>query len=153
MRVTGDWSREAAESFLTSEAGRVPIRLACHTGDGDLWMLSLWYRWRDGGFDCATSANARVVSYLENDDRVAFEASVNTPPYRGVRGNGIAELRPDEDKQLLRALLERYLGGTDSKLATRLLDPAREEVHLRIDPAHLYSWDFSDRMPSHGESG
>jgi nitroimidazol reductase NimA-like FMN-containing flavoprotein (pyridoxamine 5'-phosphate oxidase superfamily) len=147
MRVTGDWSRGAVESFLTSEAGRVPIRLACHTGDGKLWMLSLWYRWRDGGFDCATSASARVVSYLREDDRVAFEASVNTPPYRGVRGNGTATVTPDEDKELVRALLERYLGGTDSELATWLLSPQREEVHVRVEPAHLYSWDFSDRMP------
>jgi nitroimidazol reductase NimA-like FMN-containing flavoprotein (pyridoxamine 5'-phosphate oxidase superfamily) len=147
MRVTGDWSREAAESFLTSEAGRVPIRLACHTSKDDLWMLSLWYRWHDGGFDCATSASARVVSYLERDDRVAFEASVNTPPYKGVRGNGTATVGPDEDKRLIRALLERYLGGTDSELAARLLAPEREEVHVRVEPSHLYAWDFSDRMP------
>lgn len=147
MRVTGDWSRKAAESFLTSEAGRVPIRLACHTSDDRLWMLSLWYRWRDGGFDCATSASARLVSYLEYDDRVAFEASVNDPPYKGVRGNGTATVAPDEDKQLIRALLERYLGGTDSTLAERLLSPEREEVHIRVEPAHLYTWDFSDRMP------
>lgn len=147
MRVTGDWSREATESFLTGDDGRVPLRLACHSGDDQLWMLSLWYRWRDGGFDCATSADARVVSYLKRDDRVAFEASVNTPPYRGVRGNGTATVTTDEDKELVRALLERYLGGTDSDLAGWLLRPERKEVRIRVKPAHLYSWDFSDRMP------
>ncbi|MFC7234774.1 pyridoxamine 5'-phosphate oxidase family protein [Halosegnis marinus] len=146
MEVTGDWTRAEAEAFLTSEAGRVPLRVACRTPAGGLWMLSLWYRWRDGGLECATSAHADVVEYLDHDDGVAFEASVNDPPYVGVRGSGRASVSPDGDKQLLRALLDRYLGGTDSGLAERLLRPEREEVRVRIDPAKLYTWDFGDRM-------
>ena len=71
-------------------------------------MLSLWYRWRDGGFDCATSVSADVGEYLAHDDGVGERAAVST----------------DEDKQSLRSLLDRYLGGTDSALAGRLL---REE--------------------------
>jgi hypothetical protein len=76
----------------------------------------------------------------------AFEISVNAPPYFGVRGAGAASVSPDEEKRLLRSLLERYLGGTDSTLAERLLRPEREEVHIRIEPERLYTWDFSDRM-------
>lgn len=146
MRVTGSWELAETRAFLTSEVGRVPIRLACRTPAGRLWMLSLWYRWRDGGLDCATSASADVIEYLKHDDGVAFEVSVNDPPYCGVRGAGTATVAPDEEKQLLRSLLERYLGGTDSSLAQRLLREEREEVHIRIDPARLYTWDFSGRM-------
>ena len=109
-------------------------------------MLSLWYRWRDGGFDCATSASADVVGYLTHDEGVAFEVSVNEPPYYGVRGAGVATVSPDEEKRLLRTLLDRYLGGTDSALAERLLREEREEVHICVDPAQVYAWDFSDRM-------
>jgi len=109
-------------------------------------MLSLWYRYRDGALWCATSASADVVDYLASDDRVAFEISTNRPPYRGVRGNGTATIDPDVDKELLRELLERYLDGTDSPLAERLLSPGREEVRIRIDPARVYTWDFTDRM-------
>lgn len=146
MEVTGDWTVDEAEAFLTSSDGRVPLRLACRRPGGGLWMLSLWYRWRDGGLECATSADADVVSYLEADDGVAFEVSVNEPPYLGVRGAGRASISSDEDKQLLRSLLERYLGGTDSALAERLLRPGRDEVRVRIEPERLYAWDFSDRM-------
>ncbi|PSQ51453.1 pyridoxamine 5'-phosphate oxidase [Halobacteriales archaeon SW_8_65_20] len=146
MQPSGAWSRDELDAFLTSDDGRVPLRLACRTPDGGLWMLSLWYRWRAGGFDCATSADADVVEYLRHDDGVSFEASVNEPPYYGVRGGGRATLRPDEEKQLLRSLLERYLGGTDSPLAERLLSEDREEIHIRIEPSKLYTWDFSDRM-------
>ena len=141
---SGAWSPDRVEAFL--EDATVPLRLGCHTPAGGPWLLSLWYRYRDGGFDLATGADAEVVRYLEADPAVAFEVSTNEVPYRGVRGNGAASVAPDEGKATLRALLERYLGGTDSSLAQRLLDPAREEVRIRIEPDRVYSWDFSARM-------
>jgi hypothetical protein len=55
---------------------------------------------------------------------------------------------PDADKELLRALLARYLGGTDNPTADRLLRPEREEVKIRIEPERLHSWDYSGRMGS-----
>jgi len=144
MEPTGAWDRERTETFLQSET--IPIRLSCHTQADVLWMLSLWYLYRDGALWCATSASADVVDYLTGDDRVAFEISTNDPPYKGVRGNGTASIEADPDKTLLKELLERYLGGTDSPLAERLLSPERDEVRIRIDPTKMYTWDFSERM-------
>ena len=40
----------------------------------------------------------------------------------------------------------RYLGGTDSALARRLLDADREEVRIRLDPTRAHTWDYSERM-------
>jgi hypothetical protein len=193
VRYSGAWGAERVDAFLAEAV--VPVRLACRTPAGPLWMLSLWYRWLpdetpeadgdegrgegdgagtgDGDEDgdgtgagsepgdgaggervdsggpalrCATSRDADVVRYLEADDGVAFEVSTNEPPYRGVRGNGTATVVPDEGKRLLRSLLERYLGGTDSALARRLLDPEREEVEIRVEPARVHSWDYAGRM-------
>jgi nitroimidazol reductase NimA-like FMN-containing flavoprotein (pyridoxamine 5'-phosphate oxidase superfamily) len=141
---TGAWSEDEAEAYLTEST--VPIRLACRTPAGGLWMLSLWYRYEEGAFHCATGADADVVEYLEADPEVAFEISDNRPPYKGARGAGTATIGPDEDKALLETLLHRYLGGTDSELAGRLLDADREEVRIRIEPDRLYTWDFTDRM-------
>jgi len=141
---TGVWSASEAESYLRDRT--IPIRLACRTPAGGLWMLSLWYRYRDGAFHCATGADADVVQYLDADPAVAFEISDNQPPYKGVRGAGTATIDHDDDKEQLRDLLKRYLGGTDNELADGLLDAAREEVRIRIEPTKLYTWDFSDRM-------
>jgi hypothetical protein len=109
-------------------------------------MLSLWYRYRDGVFHCATGADADVVRYLEADTDVTFEISDNEPPYKGVRGSGTATIHQEDGKTLLEELLVRYLGGTDNELAARLLDGDRSEVRLRIEPTKLYAWDFTDRM-------
>jgi nitroimidazol reductase NimA-like FMN-containing flavoprotein (pyridoxamine 5'-phosphate oxidase superfamily) len=141
---TGAWSQATVESFL--DEATVPIRLACHRSGGSLWMVALWYRYRDDGFECATGADADLVSYLRDDPDVAFDVSVNQPPYRGVRGNGTASIRSDTDKAVLRDLLDRYLGGTESDLARWLLDEGRSEVRIRIEPDRIHSWDYSDRM-------
>jgi nitroimidazol reductase NimA-like FMN-containing flavoprotein (pyridoxamine 5'-phosphate oxidase superfamily) len=147
VEVRGPWTRPAAERFLAEAT--VPIRLACREPDAGPWMLSLWYAYdeRDGRFWCCTTADADVVAFLEADPEVAFEVSTNDPPYRGVRGRGTATVEPDPEKAGLRALLERYLGGTDSPLARRLLAPEREEVRILIDPTKLYAWDYTERMP------
>ena len=142
--VRGAWTESEVEAFV--EAATIPIRLATHRPDGSLWLVALWYRYRDGTLECATGANAALVRFLRNDPAVAFEVSTNDVPYRGIRGNGTADLEPDDDKTVLRALLERYLGGTDSELAEWLLDDDRDEVRIRIEPSEIYSWDYSERM-------
>lgn len=142
----GPWDADAVASFLDETV--VPLRLACTTPTDRLWILSLWFRYRDEALWCATPRSADVVDFLERDGHVAFEVSTNDVPYRGVRGNGQVTVESDSEKGLLTDLLERYLGGTDSPLARRLLDPDREEVRLRIDPDRIASWDFSERMPA-----
>lgn len=148
MKIRGSLSRPTIDTYL--EETTVPVRVSCHTPSGGLWMLSLWYLWDDGTIRCATSADADVVRYLEHDPSVAFEISSNEPPYVGVRGSGTASIAPDSEKALLGTLIERYLGGTDSELAQRLLDPDRSEVEITIEPRVVYGWDFSPRMAESG---
>jgi len=88
----GAWTRAEMADFLDSTT--VPIRLGCTTPAGGLWMLSLWYRYRDGAFHCATSASADVVTYLDADDRVSFEISVNEPPTAASAASATRPSRP-----------------------------------------------------------
>ena len=145
-RIDGSWSHSELESFLRDSL--VPIRLACHHTDGGLWMVSLWYQYEGGQLLCATGRNSNIASFLRRNDEVSFEVSTNRPPYMGVRGKGTTTLEADEDKALLKTLMNRYLGGTDSDLAAMLLDDKREELVIRIDPERLFTWDFTERMQS-----
>ncbi|MFB6301643.1 MAG: pyridoxamine 5'-phosphate oxidase family protein [Haloferacaceae archaeon] len=148
-RYGGAWDEAAVAAFL--DETRVPVRIATRTPGDRLWMLSLWFRREGDALLCATSASADVVEYVDADPEVAFEVSTNDPPYRGVRGNGTATVTPDPEKTLLRDLLDRYLGGTDTPLGRRLLDEDREEVRIRIEPDRVHSWDYSDRMAASAE--
>lgn len=143
MEVRGTLTEGEIESFLQSAV--IPVRIGCRTPSGGLWMLSLWYRYADGQLHCATSADAAVVTYIEHDSDVAFEVSTNEQPYAGVRGRGTASVADDPEKTVLRELLERYQGGTDTQLARRLLREERDEVSITIEPSTVYGWDFGER--------
>ncbi|TYT62813.1 pyridoxamine 5'-phosphate oxidase family protein [Natrialba swarupiae] len=144
IEFRGPWTGDDVETFLQDV--RVPIRLATRKPDGSLWIVPLWYRYRDGCFECATGANAHLVEFLRANSDVGFDVSTNEIPYRGVRGSGTATLTADEDSTVLRELIDRYLDGTDSALAERLLDDDREEVRILIEPNRIYSWDYTERM-------
>jgi nitroimidazol reductase NimA-like FMN-containing flavoprotein (pyridoxamine 5'-phosphate oxidase superfamily) len=141
---TGAWGADQVAEFLQDIT--VPVRLATPRPDGTLWMVTLWYRYHDGGFECATGADADIVSYLRQSDQVSFDISTNEVPYRGIRGHGTTEIGPDEDKAVIRDLIERYLGGTESQLAQTLLADGREEVRIKVEPERIFSWDYSERM-------
>jgi len=144
MPVRGPWSQVEAQRFLAETV--VPLRLGCTDGRGWPVVLSVWYLYRDGALWCATAPGAAVVRYLERDGRCAFEVAPEAPPYRGVRGQGMATVARGEGGELLRELLVRYLGATDTALGQWLLARAAGEVAICIEPRRLSSWDYRARM-------
>jgi hypothetical protein len=54
------------------------------------------------------------------------------------------ESQPPED--ILRLLIQRYLGDEESSLARWLLGRRSSEVTIRVVPSHLHSWDYTNRM-------
>ena len=132
------------ETYL--ESVRIPLRLACTTESGWPMAVSLWFKHQNGRLFCATQKSARVVSYLQNDPRCAFEIAADLPPYCGVRGQAIASIDEKIGGETLEQLLVRYLGGTDSALARNLIAKSEDEVAIILKPVKIYTWDFSSRM-------
>ncbi len=143
-RLKGPWSADDIRRFL--DDFHEPLRLACLGGSGHPVLATLWFVPREGRLWCATQRSADVVSHLERDPRCAFEASVAAPPYRGVRGQGIARCHDEGGAEILRTLIDRYLGDARSELAQNLLHRADQEVAISIEPESVVTWDFSERM-------
>jgi hypothetical protein len=148
MRIKGPWSTNEIQSFL--DEVRVPVRLACNGTSGSPVLASLWYLPEDGRLWCATQRGASVASLLARDARCAFEVSVESVPYRGLRGQGHATLYDDRGEEILRTLIQRYLGDSRPQLARTLLARVATETAIAIEPETLVSWDFAERM---GEGG
>jgi nitroimidazol reductase NimA-like FMN-containing flavoprotein (pyridoxamine 5'-phosphate oxidase superfamily) len=144
MRRKGPWSQEHLERFL-SEA-RIPLRLACNGASGAPVLASLWFVPIEGRLWCATQRSAHVVSHLSRDPRCAFEVAVDTPPYRGVRGQGLARLHDARGEPILRTLVQRYLEDSSSEFARWLLSRADRETAIEIEPRALVTWDYGRRM-------
>jgi hypothetical protein len=135
-----------AESQEFLNEVRIPIRLACNTKTGWPVVVSLWFLHQDGLLYCATQKSAKLVDYLQQDDRCAFEIAEDRPPYCGIRGQARAKIDDSLGVEILERLLVRYLGGTDSDLANKLLANSQTEVAIILDPLRVFTWDFSDRM-------
>ena len=128
------------------EQAKIALRLACTTGSGWPVAVSLWFKHQNGRLFCATQKSARVVDYLKNDPRCAFEIAADLPPYCGVRGQAVARIDESIGPKILEQLLLRYLGGVDSALARSLIAKSVNEVAIILKPVKIHTWDFSSRM-------
>lgn len=142
--LKGPWDEARIAAYMRERT--FPLRLACVGEDGFPRVVSVWYGYDGERLCCVSHRSSQLVSLLQRCDRVGFELAPNEPPYHGVRGQGIARLDSDADGVVLRQMLDRYLGGTTSKLASWLLSRAEDEVLITIEPLRLFSWDYRERM-------
>lgn len=143
-RLRGPWNGPAMADFL--DASRIPLRLACTGSRGFPVIASLWFLPEGLRLWCATPASSAVARHLARDPRCAFEVAGDAPPYRGVRGQGRAELHPDRGREVLGLLVDRYLGSRETPLARWLLGRGVPEVAIALEARQLTSWDFTRRM-------
>lgn len=140
---SGPWDTTAIEAFLADAV--IPIRIASAGRTAPL-VQSLWYLYAEGSLWCCTQRDALLARRLTADPRCGFEVSGDSPPYRGVRGHGRAELLASRAADILPALIDRYLGDADAPLAAWLLSRLDSEVAVRIHALTVTSFDYSPRM-------
>lgn len=142
--LSGPWDEVKIGAFLQDQI--IPMRLSCVGEDGFPRVVSVWFGYDGEVFRSVSHQSSQLVKLLRRSEQVGFEIAADTPPYRGVRGQGVASLSPQHAEGVLNAMLQRYLGGTESSLAQWLLSRVEEEVVVTISPLRLFSWDYSDRM-------
>ena len=101
---SGTWSPEAVATFL--QGVTIPIRIATRRADGSIWPVTVWYRYRDGQFECATHADSALVGLVKGEPDVGFDVSTNDVPYSGVRGYGRVTVSSEGAHEVLRDLVE-----------------------------------------------
>lgn len=138
---SGPWSPTQIESFLRDTV--IPVRLATVGKRGPL-VQSVWFLYEDASLWCATQADSVLAKRLRRDPHVGWEVAADTPPYRGVRGTGVADLHRNA-QTILEQLIDRY-GQAGTPLADWLLARTDSEVAIRIADLRLTSWDYADRM-------
>ncbi|MEH6592584.1 MAG: pyridoxamine 5'-phosphate oxidase family protein [Halioglobus sp.] len=144
IEISGSWKKAQIESYLGSIT--LPIRLSCVAADGFPRVVSLWFLYRKDKFYCVTHQSAKLVTLLKHDNRVGFELASDNPPYRGVRGQGIATMSALGEDPALQQLLQRYVGDLESDFSRWLLSRSEDELIISIAPHRLFSWDYRQRM-------
>jgi hypothetical protein len=141
---SGPFSPAEVDTFL--DGAVIPMRLATVSPTGWPTVVSLWFLREGDELWAATRPTSALAAFLAETPRCAFEIAGDEPPYRGVRGRADVVLDAGAGGPVLERLLTRYLGGTEGPLARNLLARAADEVHLRLRPRSLVSWDYSVRM-------
>jgi len=67
----------------------IPLRISGTTNSGWPFVMSLWYVYLDEKIYLATQITAKVVEYLTNNPKCAYEIASDTPPYCGIRGQAL----------------------------------------------------------------
>ena len=142
---SGPWDFAAIQGFL--ESAVIPVRLAT-LGSGWPLVQSLWFVVGDSALWCCTQHDSVVARRLRKDPRCAFEVAADVPPYRGVRGKGIASLDSEPAAAVLERVISRYLNDENASLAGWLRLRVADEVAIRIEMVAVSSWDYTPRMLS-----
>ena len=124
----------------------IPLRISGTTNSGWPFVMSLWYVYLDEKIYLATRKTAKVVEYLTNNPKCAFEIASDTPPYCGIRGKATARIIESKGDDTLKILINRYLGGDNNPLAQRLMNQPVPEVAIELTPLSVYQWNYSERM-------
>ncbi|MFX0084788.1 MAG: pyridoxamine 5'-phosphate oxidase family protein [Candidatus Hodarchaeota archaeon] len=124
----------------------IPLRLSGITKSGWPFVISLWYVYLDEKIYLATTKTAKVVEYLLNNPKCAFEIASDIPPYCGIRGQATAKIITSKGNKILKILLNRYLGDEKSSLAQKLLNRKIPEVAIELTPIRVFQWNYTGRM-------
>ena len=143
-KTSGPWEEPEIANFLRDT--KIPVRLAAINSDGHPIIASLWFLYENDKVYCACRNNAAMVGLIKKNNIVGFEVAGEEPPYFGVRGIGSAILKENIGEQILRRLMDRYLGTNDSGFRNWLLSGAENEVAIEIRPSQVTSWDYRKRM-------
>jgi hypothetical protein len=141
--ASGPWTESHIREYLTSTV--IPVRIASAGNVGPL-VQSLWFLFEEDALWCCTQHDSVLAKRVARDTRLGFEVAADVPPYKGVRGRGIAELQPSAAAPLLPRLIDRYLGDTNASLANWLLSRIGTETAIRISQIRVTSWDYTPRM-------
>jgi len=142
--LRGPFAPREVDAFL--DAAVIPMRLAAVGPTGWPLIVSLWFLRHGDEILAATRPSSTLVAFLTQEPKCGFEIAGDEPPYKGVRGRAEVIVDDHAGGPVLEMLLTKYLGGTSSLLAKKLMGNAADEVCLRLQPRSIISWDFTRRM-------
>ena len=122
----------------------VPAVLVTYRADGSAVSSPVWFRAVPSEVEVVIARGDVKLRQLERDPRCSLLVFENQPPFRGVRFEGHARLRPDHDDETRRAIASRYLG---QEMGSRFCVGRAPGVVLSVSRAGARSWDLREILP------
>lgn len=144
IHTNSAWSKEQIFNYLDTTI--TPMRISCVGSDGFPIICSLWFFHQEGTLWAASHEKSHLTKALKKNAKIGFEIATNDYPYHGVRGKANVTLIEDREVNILNKVIDKYLQGSNQKLANWLLSRQEDEYAIKINPISINSWDFSSRM-------
>ena len=144
-------TREEAERFLL-ESSKLNLQIATIDEKGDPNIQPVWFNYDKDAEKLLilTSKSAKKTQNLRNRPTIYFSVDDENPPYKGVKGKGIATVIEDPNRIVPQAekISMKYLGTLDHPAAKEMADRSRngEGVLVEISPKFFSTWDFGKRQ-------
>ena len=137
------WNKQELQDFLVSS--KIPVRISVLDDEYPL-ICSVWFEYLDEKLVIVSHEDSKLAKTLLRQRKCGFEIATNDPPYKGVRGKADVVAEAEGSGDTLRRVIQRYLGGTNQKLASWLLSRVEHEVKFTLHPTWVTSWDYGERM-------
>ncbi len=104
----------------------------------------VWTDW--GGNLLCNKKTAKIVSYLQNNPKCGFKIAMDKPPYKGTRGTWHVKIIQNQEQEILKILMKKYLGSKESTLSRYLNNNSEAKIALEILPQNIFNYYYSKRM-------
>ena len=138
-------TREEVEGFLES---KLNLQLATIDEQGEPNIQPVWFYYDKNGekLMITTSKSAKKTLNLRNKPALYFSIDDENPPYKGVKGKGIATIVEDPNRTVPQGdiISMKYLGTLDHPIAKMISDRSKngEVVVIEISPKFFSTWDY-----------
>jgi general stress protein 26 len=136
---------EEAEIFLES---KLNLQLATNDEQCNPNIQPVWFYYDKDvkKLFITTSKSAKKTKNLRNRPNVYFSIDDENPPYKGVKGRGIATIIEDPKRIVPQGdiISLKYLGTLDHPIAKMISDHSEkgEVVLVEISPKFFSTWDY-----------
>ena len=138
-------TKEEAERFLESKLN-LQIATIDEKGEPNIQPVWFYYDNDEGKLLIITSKLGKKTQNLSNRPTIYFSVDDENPPYKGVKGKGIATIVEDPNLIVPQAekISMKYLGTLDHPAAKEMADRSKngEGVLVEISPKFFSTWDF-----------
>ena len=138
-------NKEEVERFLES---KLNLQLATTDDQGEPNIQPVWFYYDKDGEKVliTTSKLSKKTQNLRSKPAIYFSIDDENPPYKGVKGKGIATIVEDPNRTLSHGnkISMKYLGTLDHPIAKMISEGSKrgDNVAIEISPRFFSTWDY-----------
>ena len=137
-------TEQQTKDFLTTSKLNIHIGTVDEKGHANIHPVWYYYDTSSNKFYILTGKDSKKVNNLKGNDIIYFCVDDPNPPYKGVRGKGIAKAHENVNFNvpIAQKIAFRYIGTLDHPISYELVERLKngQGIVLEISPIYYSTW-------------